>query len=304
MPQFSKNLARARRAIFANSQSLIMLTLGSLIMAATFVLFFAPTNIAPGGITGIVLIITNYLPLPAGLTFLTLNIPLLILGFYTLGRFKFLTRTAYVVLISNLMVDVFASWLPAQGLSDDVLLNALYGAVGSGVGFGLILRAGGNSGGTGVLSRVIQLRTSLPISQIYVFTDGFIIVLLGLVFGWENALYSMLALFVSGIATDYILEGPNVLRMVFIVTEKPENVAEAIRNKLYVGVTKWAGQGTYSKKDKAILLCTVPRSDAEAVKSLVLEYDEFAFVVIAQAGSRSGGVIKPQELEKVQKGKW
>jgi len=290
-----------RDAAFVNVQAFVSLTLGALIMALTFVLFFAPTNIAPGGVTGIVLIITNYFPFPAGLTFLTLNIPLLVLGFYQLGRFKFLVKTAYVVLISNLMVDVFALWLPAQGLSEDVLLNALYGAVGSGVGYGLILRSGGNSGGTGVLSRVIQLKTSLPMSQIYLFTDGAIILALGLVFGWENALYSMIALFLSGIATDYVLEGPNVLRMVFIVTEHPQVISEALRERLWVGVTQWEGAGTHSKRSKTILLCTVPRSDSELVKSIVLEFDERAFVVVGQAGSRAGGLIKAKELARLKK---
>lgn len=289
-----------RDAAFVNAQAFVSLTLGALIMALTFVLFFAPTNIAPGGVTGIVLIITNYISFPAGLTFLTLNIPLLILGFYQLGRFKFLVKTAYVVLISNLMVDVFALWLPAQGLSEDVLLNALYGAVGSGVGYGLILRAGGNSGGTGVLSRVIQLKTSLPMSQIYLFTDGAIILALGLVFGWENALYSMIALFLSGIATDYVLEGPNVLRMVFIVTEHPQAISEALHERLWVGVTQWDGVGTHSKRSKTILLCTVPRSDSELVKSIVLEFDDRAFVVVGQAGSRAGGLIKAKELAKLK----
>lgn len=284
-----------RHRLFPNIQAFISLTLGALISALTFVLFFEPTSIAPGGVTGLVLVVTNYIRLSEGITFFLLNIPLLLIGFFSLGRFRFLLRTAYVVLVSNSMIDIFDLFLPDAGLSADVLLNALYGGLGSGIGFGLILRAGGNSGGTGILSRVIQLRTSLPLSQIYLFTDGSVILALGLVFGWENALYSMLALFISGIATDYVLEGPNVLRRVFIITEKPVDIAEAIHVQLHVGVAQWQGQGTYSRRDKSILLCTVPRADTEAMKTLVLECDPAAFVVMAQAANRSGGLVKPQE---------
>jgi uncharacterized membrane-anchored protein YitT (DUF2179 family) len=294
--RFPKTIAELRHMIFPNLQSFFTLTIGALVTALTFVLFFEPTNIAPGGISGLVLVTTHFLPLPEGVTFFMFNIPLLILGFFNLGRFRFLIRTAYVVLVSNTMVDLLDVYLPDAGLSADVLLNTLYGGVGSGIGFGLVLRAGGNSGGTGVLSRVIQLRTSLPLSQIYLFTDGFVILAIGLVFGWENALYSMLALFISGIATDYILEGPNVLRMVFIVTENPEPIASVIRERLYVGITRWEGQGTYSQREKSILFCTVPRSDTETVKALVLEQDPTAFMVVGQAGSRSGGLLKQKEL--------
>jgi len=289
------------QVLFPTFQSFLFLTSGSLIAALSFVLFFAPSNIAPGGTTGIVLIITRYLNVPAGLTFLTLNIPLVTLGFFQLGRFKFLAKTAYVVLLNNLMIDVFSLWLPTQGLSEDILLNTLYGAVGSGIGYGLLLRAGGNIGGTGILSRVFQLRSGLPMSQVYIFTDGSIILALGLVFGWENALYSMLALFLNGLSLDYVLEGPNVLRMIFIVTEHPQTISEALRERLLVGVTQWEGAGTHSNRSKTILLCTVPRSDSELVKSIVLEFDQQAFVVVGQAGSRAGGLIKAKEFSKLKK---
>lgn len=285
-------LSGLQKAIFPDFQSFLLLTGGALVAALTFVLFFAPSNIAPGGTSGIVLIITHYVNFPAGLTFLALNIPLVTLGFFQLGRFKFLAKTAYVVLLNNLMIDVFSFYLPTQGLSEDILLNTLYGALGSGLGYGLILRASGNIGGTGILSRVIQLKTSLPMSQVYVFTDGGIILALGLVFGWENALYSFLALFLNGIIIDYVLEGPNIIRTIFIVTEAPQAIAEAITERLLVGVTQWQGKGSYSKRNKTVLLCTVPRADVEPVKDIVLEYDQEAFVVVGQAGSRSGGFIK------------
>ena len=303
MRRFPKTISELRRMTFPNVQAFFTLTLGALVTALTFVLFFEPTHIAPGGISGLVLVTTQFLPFSEGTTFFMFNIPLLIIGFFNLGRFRFLIRTAYVVLVSNTMVDLLDIYLPDAGLSADVLLNTLYGGVGSGIGFGLVLRAGGNSGGTGILSRVIQLKTSLPLSQIYLFTDGFVILALGIVFGWENALYSMLALFISGIATDYVLEGPNVLRMVFIVTENPEAIARVIRERLYVGITRWEGQGTYSQKEKTILMCTVPRSDTETVKALVLEQDVTAFIVVGQAGSRSGGLLKQRELiEKARNG--
>jgi uncharacterized membrane-anchored protein YitT (DUF2179 family) len=223
---------------------------------------------------------------------LVLNAPMLALGFYHLGRFRFLTRTAYLVLIYSLGVDLLARYLPPGGISDNLLLNALYGGVVGGIGTGLVYRGGGTVGGTGILGRVIQLRTGMPISQVYLFTDGAVILLAGVVFGWEQGLYALLALFVWGLATDYLLEGPSVVRTAFIVTDHPQAVAQAIVDRLGVGVTTWPAEGQYTQEKHTVLFCTISRPDVDALRRAVTGADAESFLVIGHGHQATGGMVR------------
>jgi uncharacterized membrane-anchored protein YitT (DUF2179 family) len=282
-------------------QNYLLLTIGALLLAVTFDIFLAPSKIAPGGVSGTTLIIHRFTGWPKGLTMLILNIPMLVLGFYHLGRFRFLTRTLYVVLLYNLGVDVLANWLPPAGITDDLLLNTLYGGVVGGIGTGLVYWGRGTSAGSGIISRVLQLRTGIPISQMYLLIDGGVILTQGLVFGWERALYALIMLFVWGLVADYVLEGPSVVRTAFIVTDAPEEVADALLNRLGVGVTAWLGRGMFTERERTVLFCTVSRPDVQGLRAVVTEVDPHAFVVIGHGHQASGGVLRPvQREEKAQ----
>lgn len=267
-----------------------VLTIGGLILAANVVLFLAPSNIAPGGVSGSAVILNHLTGLPIGTTMLVLNIPLLILGFQALGRFRFLGKTLYVVLIYNLGADVLANFLP-HGVSQNIMLNAIFAGVVGGLGTGLVYRAGGTTASTGVISRILQLRTGIPILQIYFVTDGLIILAAGIVFGWEAALYALVTLFIWGIATDYVLEGPSVVRTAFIVTDQREAVASALLQRLQIGVTAWSGEGMFTEKPHSVLFCTVSRPFVNTLREIVTATDPNAFVVITHGHQATGGVI-------------
>ena len=270
----------------------LIITIGALILIVSIDVFFVPSNIAPGGgVTGSAIIINHFTGLPVGLLMLILNIPLLIIGFFSLGRFNFLVRTLYTVLIYNLGIDFFASILPT-GITDDLLLNALFGGILGGIGTGLIFRGRSTTAGLAIVTRVLQLKSGVPISQAYILTDGAVLLLFGQIFGWDRALYSLLALFIFGLAVDYVLEGPSVIRMVFIVTNSPETISEGLLTRLGVGVTSWSAKGMFTKDKHAILFCTVIRSDANTLKALVSDIDSEAFVVIGQGHQASGGVLR------------
>jgi uncharacterized membrane-anchored protein YitT (DUF2179 family) len=222
---------------------------------------------------------------------LVMNLPLLAIGFRYLGRFRFLSRTVVVVLIYNLGVDLLAGWLPTGGITDDLLLNSLYGGLLGGAATGLVYRASGTIGGTGILSRIVQKRTGIPISQVYLLIDGGIILLAGLTFGWERALYALITLFVWGVAADFILEGPSVVRMAFIVTDAPDPVAQALLSRLGLGVTAWSARGKFSEATHTVLFCTVSRPEVDALRSLVAEIDPDSFVVIGHGHQASGGMV-------------
>lgn len=271
----------------------VLLTLGALLAALGFNLFLVPGDVAPGGITGLTLVVTSVLPfaVPLGMLMLVLNVPLLYLGYRTLGGARFLLRTIYVVVVMSVAIDVAPVLLPAGGLSDDALLNALYGGALIGAANAMIIRAYGNMGGTAILSRVVQRRTGVPIGQIYLVVDGFIVMLLGMAFGWERALYSLVALFVSGLVTDYGIEGPSIVRTVFIITERPREVAAALQAGLRTGVTAWRGEGMYRGGERTVLFCTVNRAEVRELRRLVREADQEGFLVIGQGQSASGGTI-------------
>ena len=268
-----------------------LLTIGAAILAINFDLFLAPFNIAPGGVSGSAIIIYEFTGWPKGLTMLILNIPMLVIGFIYLGRFRFLIRAFYVTVVYSLGVDGLAVILPA-GVTKDLLLNALYGGIVGGLGIGLIYRGGTSPAGTSVISRVIQMKTGIPNSQVYILIDGGVILIAGLVFGWEMALYAFVTLFTWGFVADYVMEGPSVVRTVFIVTDLPEEVSQVLMDRLGVGVTGWAGKGMFSKTEHTTLFSTVNRSDVNVLKAIVTDADPKAFVVIAQGHQSKGGVLR------------
>ena len=282
----SANLNGMARALSSNRRetikNYIFLTLGAAIMIVNFNIFMAPGNIAPGGVGGLSLILNNYTGIPLGTGMLLLSIPLIGLGFWKLGRFRFLVRTLYVTILYTLGVDITARFFPPGG-----------------IGYGLVVRGRGMVSGTGIISRVMQLRTGIPVSQLYLAIDGVVIIALGLTFGWERALYGWMMLFIWGLASDYVLEGPSVVRIVFIVTNWPEAVADVLMERLRVGVTRWTGEGMYTAEERAILFCTVTRPDVEVLRSVVAEIDPAAFVVIGQGHQASGGIVRPPDLAKV-----
>jgi len=273
------------------------LTLGAGLLIVTFNLFVAPTALAPGGVSGVAVIINHFTGWANGLTMLFLNIPSIMLGFFYLGRFRFLVRTLYVVLLYNVGVDLLSPLFPAGGITNDLMLNALYGGVLGGLGTGLVYRGRGTAAGSGIISRVLQLKTGMPISQFYIVIDGSIIAVLGLTFGWEKALYALIMLFVWGVATDYVLEGPSVIRTAFIVTDQPQAVANGILMRLKIGLTAWPGQGMFTETDHVVLFCTINRPDVNTLKEVVTEVDPYAFLVIGQGHWAMGGKVKLNSLQ-------
>ena len=139
---------------------------------------------------------------------------------------------------------------------------------------------------------MLQLKTGIPNSQVYILIDGGVILVAGLVFGWEMALYAFVTLFMWGLVADYVLEGPSVVRTAFIVTDAPEEVSRVLLDRMSVGVTGWAGKGMFSKKEHTTLFCTVNRPDVNILKSLVNAADPRAFVVIVQGQQAKGGTLR------------
>ncbi|MCS7072468.1 MAG: YitT family protein, partial [Anaerolinea sp.] len=152
----------------------------------------------------------------------------------------------------------------------------------------LVLRAGGTLGGTSTLGRILQVRFGIPLSASSLYTDGVVILLAGLVFGWESALYAMVMLYIGAATTDYVLEGPSVIRTAVVITDKPREVADVIMAEMGRGVTAWEARGMFTDQPHTMLYITVGRAQVGELRRLVFNTDPKAFVVIGQGHTAYG----------------
>lgn len=257
--------------------------LGIFLGSISVMVFMTPVNVTPTGVTGISVLLNELIGTPIGVMIIVLNIPIQIVAARVLpGGWHSVAATAFIVITYAIMLDILVPILPTEGVSDDVLLNAIFGGVLGGVSSGLVYRSGGTFGGTSTLAVMLQRRTGIPMSSTFLYLDMFVVGAAGFVYGWEPAMYATLALFISGLATDYILEGPSVVRTAVIITKQPQAVADVIIQRLQRSATGWQAQGMYTKQDFHVLYVTMARSEVREFRNMVLETDPSAFVVIGQ----------------------
>ena len=267
----------------------LLIVIGAFISAVGVIIFQVPFNIAPGGVSGLAIIISFLVGgAPIGVLVLLGNIPIQIFAFRVLGGWRSLLGTLAAVLIYSIFIDGLTPVLADVRLSDDILLNALYAGVVGGVGAGLVFRGGGTPGGTSTLGRILQVRYGIPLSSSTLYTDSLVVVLAGIVFGWEGALYAIVALFVGGAVSDYVLEGPSVIRTATVITDYPDTVAQAIIQGMGRGVTAWQGKGMFTHQPRGVLFVTLGRQQVGALRALVLRADPNAFLVIGQGHTAYG----------------
>jgi uncharacterized membrane-anchored protein YitT (DUF2179 family) len=260
-----------------------LIGLGALLQALAIRLFLVPSNLVNGGVSGLSQIIHYYTGWPIGLMGLIGNLPLFILGWRYLGGPRFAFRTAFAVVAFSFFTDLLVFFVPVQGLTTDLVLNALYGGVISGIGYGLVYRGRGTSGGTDILARMLNNWRGISLSQSYMLTDSAIMFLAGLSFSWENALYALVMLYISGVAAETVAQGSNVVRTALIITIDPQAVATSIMEVMGRGITLIPARGGYTGADRTVLYCVVSRPEVAQIKALVREADPQAFMVIGQA---------------------
>lgn len=281
----------AREDIRTALLSFVLLTIGPIIGAFQMVSFMIPAEIVPGGVSSLAVIQNELIGFPVGIFILVANLPILYLGYRMLGGWPVVASTGWVVLVYSLAVDGLAL-LDPEPISDDRLLNALFGGAVGGISGGMIYRAGGTYGGTSTLARIIQRRTGTPMSTTYLYTDAVLIAAAGLVFGWEAALYAVVSLVIGGMTADYVMEGPSVVRTVFIITERPQAIADMVIHTLHRSVTSWQAEGMYTHNPRTVLYITIPRSEAMLLRDYVLSVDPTAFIVIGQGHTAYGAGFK------------
>jgi uncharacterized membrane-anchored protein YitT (DUF2179 family) len=270
-----------------------LLVLGALVQAFAMRLFLVPGLLVSGGISGAAQIVNHFISFPIGVMVLLGNIPLFFLGWRYLGGSRFALRTAVAVTAFSILTDVLVLFLPVRGVTQDNVLNALFGGVLLGIGLGLVYRGQGTSGGSDILGRILNHRFGISISQSYLITDTIVVLAGGFAFSWENALYGMVVIYVSGIAAEMVSEGSSVFRTAIIITQETDKVTHAITDVLERGVTILAGTGGYTSAERPVLYCVITRSEVNQLKQLVKEIDSTAFMVIGVAHEALGEGFKP-----------
>lgn len=254
---------------------LLFIILGTGISAFSLNMVIIPADILTSGVTGIAQIIHHFIPISIGLLFLILNIPLLYIGYRYLGK-----RFSIYTIISTVLLSIFLSIIPVNHIwTENILLSAIFGGVINSIGCGLVLRRGGSQGGMDVLSRVLAKYKNITIGKSNLIFNGCIIVISGFIFGSEIALYTIIYLFVSMRTYDMILNHVNRMTLI-IVSEKGEDIGEAIMNGLKRGVTFWNSNGGYTLQNKKVVLCVINKGELQQIRKIVRTTDPKAFVTI------------------------
>ena len=281
----------------------LFIGISSLIQAFSLRVFFVPANLASGGVSGISQLINHFTGWPIGLMVFLGNIPLFILGWRFLGGRSFAIRTAFAIVTYAMLTDLLietplfgpngAGTKLIQDLQGDIFLNSLYGAIISGIGYGLVYRARGTSGGSDILARILNNWRGVTLTQSYLIVDTAIILGAGFVFGWKQALYAMITLYVSGLVSETVLEGGGTVRTAMIVTKEAEAIANRVLEELERGATILEGAGAYTGEARPVLYCVITRAEVSTLKAIVNEIDPQAFMVIGIAHEALGEGFKP-----------
>ena len=270
----------------------IFIFIGSIIAAVALEIFLVPNNIIDGGITGISIIMSHLTGIPLSAFLIVLNLPFLIVGYKQIGK-TFVLSSGFGILSLSFWVLVFK---PVPGLTDDILLAAVFGGMILGIGVGLIIRNSGSLDGTEMVAIVLTRKSSFSVGEIVMFFNLFILSSAGLVFGWDRAMYSLLAYYIAFKVIDITIEGLDEEKAAMIVSDNSDEIAEAILARLGRGVTFIQGKGGFSKEPKTIIYSVVTRLEISKLKSIVYEKDENAFLTISDVFDVMGGKRKKRSI--------
>lgn len=270
----------------------IFLFLGSVLAACGLEFFLIPNNIIDGGIVGISIISSHLSKIPLGVFTFLLNVPFLIFGYKQIGK-SFVISSLFSITSFSFWVSVFR---PIPGLTDDMLLATAFGGVILGIGVGIIIRYGGSLDGTEMVAIILSKQTIFSVGQIVMFFNVFILSSAGFVFGWDRAMYSLIAYFVAFKVIDITIEGLDETKAAIIISEKGNEIAQAIDARLGRGVTFLEGKGGFTKTQKPILYSVITRLEVSKLKGIINDFDENAFVTITDVSDIMGGKHKKKAI--------
>ncbi|MFW5981979.1 MAG: YitT family protein [Halanaerobiaceae bacterium] len=254
------------------------ITIGSAIASLSLSVFLVPNKIAAGGLSGLSTIIFYMTGLPVGTMTLLLNIPVFLAGLKVLG-FSFGARTIYGMILFSVFIDVFQNLV--SPLTSDLLLATIYGGIIGGLGLGIVFLSRGTTGGTDMIARLINHYTNLSVGQGLLLADGLVVLMAGIFFNAEVALYAAIAIFINSKTIDLVQEGLEYKKAALIISQNPGDIKEKVMKNLDRGVTILKAEGGYTGKERDVLYCIINRNELSRLKRMVYEIDNNAFVIIS-----------------------
>ncbi len=278
--QFLKNKTLRREWLMAWGQ----IVLGCLIGAAAYPTFLDPGKIAPGGLTGVAMILKHLFGWEIGITSLILNIPLFLVGYRTMGKVF-----AFRSLVATVLFSVFIDVIPFPAIPVEPMLGTLYGGILLGIGLGLILRGGATTGGTDMAARLVHKHLPFLSVGMFLFIIDCIVVILAAIFiGASESLYALICIFINGKVIDMVMLGLSKNKACFIITEAWEQVSQRLMGEMERGVTQLLARGAYTGKERPVVLCVLPPQEVARLKEIVRQEDERAFMFITEAHEALG----------------
>lgn len=278
------------KMLFKEISRYLQAILGAAVYSLGLYSFTVPNDIAAGGVSGILTMVNHLTGFPVGIGYLLANIPLILLGWWKVGK-GFVGKTAAATVTVTVLLDyIYPLFVPKYINQDDTLLVAIFGGLVMGIGLGLIFSAGGSSGGTDIICRIVKKKFPFfPLGKITLSIDIAIIAASALVYGrFEFALYAGVAIYVASEAIDKILNGLAEGKLIFIVTKKYRDVSAAIINKADRGCTILKSEGAYEGAENGVVLCAIRNNETYKITDITKDIDKAAFMVVTEAADVLG----------------
>jgi len=273
-----------------------LILVGSLLMALSVDVFLDPNNVVPGGFTAVAMFANRLWGWPVGLTLLALNVPFLLAGMKVLGT-EFGPKTILTTVTVGLAIDMLRLHVPV--IHGEPLLYTVYGGLLFGLGQGLVFRANATSGGTEIPTKLLHHFYHVPMSKALLAMDVVILGVAAFFFGLAPALYAMIAAWVMARMVDLMEAGVKSSLSVFIITQRPDPIREAIFQQLDRGVTLLMAEGGYTGSQRPMLFTVVNRRQGSTLRKIVSAIDPQAFMVVNASNEVLGEGFTPLSRPEV-----
>ena len=280
-----------------NIKRYIIITLVAVLYGAGTSLFLEPNDLVPGGLTGIAMILSRFLPLGTGTIFMIMNVPIIAIAWYKFG-WKFIVSTLYAIVCVSTFTDIFAGM---NAITNEPLLAVFMGDILIAFAIGTVFKCGATTGGADIIVKLLRLKyPHIKTGKLFMMFDISVVALSGILFhNIDAALYAFIGIFVMSAVMDMVLYGQDEAKMVFIISEHSELLAEKLLVDVDAGVTFLTGRGAYSKKEKDVILCVVKKSIYPKVEEVIKDTDPQAFLIVTHANEIYGEGYKDIFAHKV-----
>ncbi len=279
-------------------KNFVMMTIGAVLYSAAIALLLDPNALAPGGVTGISIILSRLIPVETGTLILLINIPILILGTWKFG-WKFIISTIYCIGIVSPLTNFFGSHFGA--ITEDLFLAALAGGALLAVGMGMVFKAKATTGGIDIIIKILRLKMPhLKTSNLFLLMDAVVVVCSAFVFqDIDKALYAGMTVIVTSLVMDVVLYGKDEAKLIYIISDRSEEITKRLLDELSIGVTYVKGSGAYSGKEKNVIMCVVKKQISPKVEDVIKSEDPQAFLIVSSAQEIYGEGYKNLFSEKL-----